>query len=603
MYTAEETSGSLETGNMNLNTPHATTGPSSYEAPVIGHNHPLYHHPNDTPGSSLISLQLTGSENYAVCNAVVLSWIRNAVTPGLLSSIVYAGDAHKVWSDLKERFDKINGAHVFQLHKEIHSLTQGTMTVTEYYTQLRGLWNEFNSIMPYPWCSYAESKRFQEHFEYQRLLEFLMGLNESYSAARGQILMQSPIPNLNKAYSLIVDHESQRNLTSTGRENVVFRVVESTALFSKKGGGAPIHSDSFGQHPGGDDNSKRGHYDNQYKPSKFQNQKLPLVCEVEVTSSQSNIDAPTTFFTQDQYHQILQLLAKGGENRGDHSAKAATAGSSLSALDLFSGQVKGIGKEDQGLYILKEGDLKAAVKHVVPVVSTRSNATSVCSSASATLWHLRLGHVPVDVIKKSSTIEVLDNEHPACTVLTHNGKKYFVTVVDDYSRFTWVFLIASKADAIIVLKDFFTQVHNLYSTTVKTLRTDNGSEFFSAAFQAMLSILGIRHQSTCVYTPQQNGVAERKHRTILEMARALRFQSSVLLKFWGECLTTAVYLLNRVPSKLLQYKTPFELLHSHPPSLAHIRVFGCLCYASCPYIPDKFSPRAIPAVLMGYSSS
>lgn len=84
----------------------------------------------------------------------------NAVKPSLLSSVVYGGDAHKVWCDLKERFDKINGAHVFQLHKEIHSLTQGTLSVIDYYTTLKGLWNEFDSIMPHPRCSCPESKRF-----------------------------------------------------------------------------------------------------------------------------------------------------------------------------------------------------------------------------------------------------------------------------------------------------------------------------------------------------------------------------------------------------------------------------------------------------------
>jgi len=139
------------------------------------------------------------------------------------------GNAHKVWCDLKERFDKINGAQVFQLHREIHSLTQGTMSVTDYYTTLKGLWNEFDSIMPCPGCSCAESVKFKEHFEYQRLLDFLMGLNESYSAARGQILMQTPTPTLNKAFSLIVDHESQRILPHDSANS---RVIESITIFS-----------------------------------------------------------------------------------------------------------------------------------------------------------------------------------------------------------------------------------------------------------------------------------------------------------------------------------------------------------------------------------
>lgn len=132
----------------------------------------------------------------------------------------------------------------------------------------------------------------------------------------------------------------------------------------------------------------------------------------------------------------------------------------------------------------------------------------------------------------------------------------------------------------------------MFSTTVKTLRIDNGSEFFNNEFKSLMATLGIFHQSTCVYTPQQNGIAERKHRTILQMDRALMFQASVPLKFWGECISTAVYLINKLPLKLFHYKTPFELLYSHPPSLSHIKTFGCLSFATFPKILNKCSPKA-----------
>lgn len=153
------------------------------------------------------------------------------------------------------------------------------------------------------------------------------------------------------------------------------------------------------------------------------------------------------------------------------------------------------------------------------------------------------------------------------------------------------------------MKQFLLQVRNVFSTSVKTLRTDNGCEFFSHDFKNLLCDLGIVHQSTCVYTPHQNGVAERKHRTILEIARSIRFQAAVPLKYWGECICIAVYILNRLPSKVLQFMTPYEKLYMHPPSLSHVRVFGCLCYATSPKPSDKFTSRVIPAVLMGYSST
>ncbi|XP_075084976.1 uncharacterized protein LOC142168219 [Nicotiana tabacum] len=98
----------------------------------------------------------------------------NAVRPGLLSSIVYAFNAHKVWEDLKERFDKVNGSRVLHLHKEIHTLIQGTMTVADYFSKLRDLWDEFDALMPCPGCPCPESKKYAAHFEYHRHLQFLM---------------------------------------------------------------------------------------------------------------------------------------------------------------------------------------------------------------------------------------------------------------------------------------------------------------------------------------------------------------------------------------------------------------------------------------------
>ncbi|XP_055831024.1 uncharacterized protein LOC129900086 [Solanum dulcamara] len=666
----------------------------------IDHNHPLFLHQNDTPGSSLISLQLVGLENYAIWSrSMRIGLIGKSklgfidVRPGLLGTVVYGGDAHKVWCDLKKRFDKINGAH---------DLSQETMSVSDYYTKLKGLWNDYDSIMPCPGCSCPESKKFQDHYEYQRLLEFLMGLNETYSAVRGQILMQSPTPNLNKAFFLVMDHKSQRNIAHTNYESCLPKLMESTALFSQKGSGHSVGNGNFGHQPGGGGGHTKEQcfkvkgYPVGWRSKKKTGSSTPSSSSFanQVTVAQSAglshneepsaaYKSPSAFFTKDQYQQIMQLLTKGSDTGGDHSAKIAITGRVLSTLvskyvnkewivdtgatnymisqlssldkctsvskperrqDLYSGQVKGISRQDEGLYILKEG-----FNHIDPTQRLCSTSTAQASSTSAvygsscsdssTLWHSRLGHAPIDVIRRSSSLAGVDiSDISTCTVCplakqtkvlfpisnhtskalfdlvhcdvwgpyrvpTHNGMKYFVTVVHDYSRFTWLFLLTAKSDTIVVMRHFFAQVHNLFSTCVKVLRTDNKTKFMSTAFQSMLSTLGLYHQTTCVYTPQQNGVVERKHRTILNMTRALRFQASVPLQFWGECVTTAVYILNRLSSKLLSYKSLFELLYQHSPSLSHIKTFGCLCYATCPAITDKFSPRAIPVVLMGYSLS
>ncbi|XP_075087531.1 uncharacterized protein LOC142169556 [Nicotiana tabacum] len=139
---------------------------------TIDHHHPVFLQPCDTPGSSLISIQLKGTENYALWSRsmkiglIVLSWIMNAVSSELFSGIVYKSSAHKVWTDLKDKYDKVDGSRIFYLHKEIATLSQGISSVSAHFAKLTDLWEEYDALTPYPGCDCPESKSYAEHFEY-----------------------------------------------------------------------------------------------------------------------------------------------------------------------------------------------------------------------------------------------------------------------------------------------------------------------------------------------------------------------------------------------------------------------------------------------------
>ena len=130
--------------------------------------------------------------------------------------------------------------------------------------------------------------------------------------------------------------------------------------------------------------------------------------------------------------------------------------------------------------------------------------------------------------------------------------------MDDNSRVTWLFLLRHKSDVLAILKSFFVLVKSQFDKQIKRVRSDNGTEFFNNECKTLFTSLGIVHESSCPHTPQQNGVVERKHRHILEVARALRFQGSIPIKFWSECVLAVVYLINRMPTSVLQGRSPYE---------------------------------------------
>ncbi|OIS96041.1 hypothetical protein A4A49_58679, partial [Nicotiana attenuata] len=210
------------------------------EIAKLPHNHPLYLKDSDSPGTALIALKLTGPENYALwsrsmrvallvknklgfvdgtcqktsykgelaaqwerCNAVVFSWLSSTVAVELVPSIMYASNARKIWDEFKERFDKDDLTRIYQISADIAALKQGTDSVTSYFSKLKDLWNELDILAPLPSCDCEESRPYVDHLVRQRLLQFLMGLNESYSHVRSAVLLKRPILTVSQAYAVV----------------------------------------------------------------------------------------------------------------------------------------------------------------------------------------------------------------------------------------------------------------------------------------------------------------------------------------------------------------------------------------------------------------
>ena len=258
------------------------------------------------------------------------------------------------------------------------------------------------------------------------------------------------------------------------------------------------------------------------------------------------------------------------------------------------------------------------------------NVSSAYMVDSLSLWHNRLGHVNIRRLHDMTNLDLIpkheNDMHEKCKVcaqtkitrspfpkiektssllhLIHSdvcdmhsnpskgGKKYFVTFIDDFSKYCYVYLLHSKDQVIAMC------VENFCDTKIKCLRSDKGGEY---AFSEFCESVGIVHETSTAYTPQQNGVAERKNRTLIEMVNAMLFNAGLGKGFWGEAILTACHILNRVPNKKTKV-TPYELWKKRKPNLSYLRVWGCRAIVRLPEPKiKKLGEKGIECIFLGYA--
>jgi hypothetical protein len=236
-------------------------------------------------------------------------------------------------------------------------------------------------------------------------------------------------------------------------------------------------------------------------------------------------------------------------------------------------------------------------KHSIPVLSNKSS--DVCSACQQGKMHrLHFGSTS-SVSNSPLNLLFLDVWGPA-PLLSINNKRYYLSIVDDFSRYSWLFPMTLKSDALSIFLKFQTLVENYFETTIKSVQTDGGGEFLP--LQRHLSKSGISYRQTCPHTHHQNGSVERKHRHIVDTGLSLLSHSKVPFKFWDAAFDTATYLINRLPSPVTQNKSPFEILFDKTPDYKFLKVFGCECFPYLrPYNKNKFSFRSKSCVFLGYS--
>ncbi|GJV15624.1 putative ribonuclease H-like domain-containing protein [Tanacetum coccineum] len=185
-----------------------------------------------------------------------------------------------------------------------------------------------------------------------------------------------------------------------------------------------------------------------------------------------------------------------------------------------------------------------------------------------------------------------------------NKKRYYLVVTDDFSRFSWVFFLATKDETSEILCNLIIGLEKQLNHNVKIIRCDNGTEFKNYAMNEFCAKKGIKRKFSVARTPQQNGVAKRKNKTLIEAAKTMLADSLLLITFWVEAVNTACYVLNMVLVTKPQNKTPYELLIGKSPSISFMRPFGCpLTILNTLDSLGKFDGKSDEGYLLGYSTS
>ncbi|KAD1605691.1 hypothetical protein E3N88_42566 [Mikania micrantha] len=183
------------------------------------------------------------------------------------------------------------------------------------------------------------------------------------------------------------------------------------------------------------------------------------------------------------------------------------------------------------------------------------------------------------------------------------GNLYYFLLIDDYTRMCWVYFLSAKSQTFSKFKAFKAMVETESGYKIKVLRTDRGGEFCSNEFNSFCESNGIKRELTIPYTPEHNGVVERKNRTIMEMTRSMLKEKQLPNYLWAEGVATSIYLTNRTLTKAIKDTTPFEAWYGEKPTVHHLRVFGCITYKLVPsQHRRKLDSRAEKNIFIGYSS-
>ncbi|RVW56241.1 Retrovirus-related Pol polyprotein from transposon RE1 [Vitis vinifera] len=526
-----------------------------------------------------------GYATWSRCNDMVHSWIVNTLNPEIADSVIYYSTAHEVWEDLC-------------------------------------LWDEL--------ASYNAAAHGAQQ-DQQKLMQFLMGLNESYSVIRGQILLMNPLPSVRQAYSSISQEEKQRLLTST---NAAAESAASAAMAVRSNGKSSTtwkdgidRSNTRRMEPTNRSSGSQNFRENRSS----QGQDGRPFFDQDRRRMGSGRGRPQCSYCGDMGHWVQKCFQLHGYPP-DHPKARMNLGSNSNRNKSFSAANQ-VSEADEGkpAVALSEAQLKqllSLLNNQDENSSSKVNAVTKpgLSKVASRNWIIDSG--ATDHITSSSKLLHKDKNCSLPPVLLPSGEKANI-VTKGTLPLNFVYYLHDVL-SVPTFKDLATRrtiglgkqrdgLYYLVALVTEKSLTNHSSSTNQPACNLAISSTDLWHSRLGHVSPfclsfiaknflnfsvQSNNACPicplAKQSRLPFVARALKFHAQVPTQFWGECALTAVHIINRLPSPILSFKTPFELLYSKPPSYSHLRVFGCLAYATNVHTSHKFDYRAMPSIFIGY---
>ncbi|KAL8093307.1 hypothetical protein AgCh_035258 [Apium graveolens] len=521
------------------------------------------------------------------CNDLVISWILFNLDDSIARSVLFLKTARSIWLDLESRFGYTSVTQVFSLEQKLSEMKQGQLSVSEFYTQIKTVWDLMDDADPLPNCTCDKctcllSRRMKQMQQNHRVLQFLMKLNDQFSMIRANILMMVPLPDLTQVYRMVAQEETHKEFYQNQNETLAF--VADKRRFNDTLS-QNLKSTGNSQRQGFNNSTKRfnqkptnsyycthcklaGHSNDRcFKlhgyPTGFKVRERRFADAVTQNEDNSSNTSSAPVFMQ-QYNELLELLNKHKMSSCDQHFKEPDIAGHAMLADFISfnpvndieshitipdgRKIKALSQNQPPLLLgeLQNGLYTVASTTCLNQHSTLCHKKTACITVSdeAKLWHLRLGHLPFHQLKlvqpTCSVHDAIEDsfcqicpkaKQPRCSfpissihtvstfqllhvniwgpyrVKNHNGCNQFVTIVDDFTRYTWIHLIKFKSDVVSVLEQFVKFVEVQFNSKVHCISIDHTSGIDQANSDINVHSPFTNTPSTSVHTSPDNSSA------------------------------------------------------------------------------------------------